>query len=88
MLVLHLVPYRIRCLYALLDLVFYAHAVECVLDGRSELREQLVAVLTSQLKFRFYLVVLVGVLKLKAQVLQLGLDLIQSQTVGQRCIYI
>ena len=88
MLVLHLVPYRIRTLDAGFYLVFDTHLVQFGTDGVSEVLEQLVALLLCRCQLGLYGVVCLRVLVSEAQVFQLGLYLVQSESVGKRSVYI
>ena len=86
MLVLHLAPDGVGCLHALLDGIFDAHLLEGILDGRCELVEQLTTLGLGGGELLLDDVVFVGMLVLEAEILQLRLDLVQSEAVGQRCI--
>ena len=82
MLVLHLHPYRIRTLHAALDGVFDAHLVELLADGWCELVEDGVALGLAFGKLALDVGILFGVFVAETEVLQFGLDLVESQSVG------
>ena len=83
---LHLVPDGVRTLDACEYFIVDAHFVECLTDGRRELFEELVARLLGDGQFALYGIELLGVFEFEAEVLELCLDLVESQSVGQRCV--
>ena len=86
MLVLHLVPDGVGTFDACLQFVLYSHAVESLANGSGELGEERIALRLRVGELVLDVVVFVRVLILERKVLQLGLDLVQTETVCQRSI--
>ena len=85
-LVLHLVPYRVARLDAREELVLEPHVVESLPNGCREAGEEFVAALLAGGNLVFDALVFGGMVVLEAQVLQFGLDGIQTQAVCQRSV--
>ena len=85
-LVLHLAPDGVGTLDASLDVVLEAHLVERLADGRGEVVKHLVALGLGHGQLLDDAVVFLGMLKLEAQVLELRLNLVEPQAVGNRRI--
>ena len=86
MLVLHLVPDGVGAFHPCLDVVFQSHLVECLTYRGCKVGEEFIARCLCVGQFFLYGAVFFGVFKLEAQVFQFGLDLVQSQSVGQGSI--
>ena len=80
---LHLVPYRVWALDAGDNLVFHPSRIEGLPDGGGEFFEELVALLLGEVELVGDVGVLLGVLELETEVLELGLDFVETQAVGQ-----
>ena len=85
-LVLHLAPDGVGALDTLLDVVGHTHLVEHLPDGCGEVVEHLLALFLRHVQLALDGGVLLRVLIAEGEVFQLGLDLVQSQAVGQRRI--
>ena len=83
---LHLLPDAVARLDAGTELIVQPHAVQALADGGREASEQLVALGLADGQLLLDAGVGLGVLVLEAQVLKLGLDGKQAQTVSQRCV--
>ena len=82
-LVLHLVPNRIRALDTCLELVFHARFVENFTDRGCELGEERITLRFGVGKFVLYVGIFLRMVVAEAEVLQLGLDLVESESVGK-----
>ena len=83
LLLLHLVPYRIRALHTCLYLILEPHLVECLPYGSRELFEKFITGFLRTCKFLFYDGILFRVFKLETQVFEFRLDIVQTKTVCQ-----
>ena len=83
MLVLHLVPDGIRALNTGFDLVFYAQLIEFFTDRGGKLCKEIVALGFCICKFMLYVGIFLRMVVFETEILQLRLDLIQSQAVSQ-----
>ena len=88
MLVLHLAPYRIRCLDACLDGVVDAHAVQLLADGACEILEEALAVFPRLGQLFDDLLVFFRMFIPEAQVFEFFLDFVKPEPVGQRGVNI
>ena len=86
MLGLHLAPDGVGRLDASLEGILDSHLVELGLDGGGEGVEELLALCLCDGQLLLYGCVLLGVLILEAEVLELHLYLVQSESVGDRGI--
>ena len=86
MLVLHLRPNAVRRFHAFLDFVFDAHLLQFRFNGDCEFVEQLMTLGMCGRQFLLDVGIFLRMLILEAEVLEFCLDLVQSQTVGQRRI--
>ena len=77
-LVLHLVPDGVGGFYTLLDGVLDSHLLQLDLDGHDELVEQFVALGLGRSQLRLDVGKLLGMLEAEAEVLELGLNLIET----------
>ena len=87
-LVLHLAPNGIRTLYARLDFIRDSHAIKRLSDRCGEIVEQLIALFLGKRQFLADAFIFLWMFKLETQVFKFGLNLVQSQTIGKRSIYI
>ena len=81
-LLLHLTPYRIWALDAGLERVLHAHLVKFLTDSGCELVYNVVAFYVAFFQLALNGGIVVRVFVLKAEVLKFGLNLVQSQTIG------
>ena len=88
MLLLHLTPDGVGRLHTFLDLILEAHLLEGSLDRLGKLVERLMTQDAGLFQLTFDNGIFLRVLELETQVLQFRLDLIESQTVGQRGIQV
>ena len=85
-LVLHLVPNGIRALHTCLELVFYAQFVEHFAYWGCKLCEERVTLRLGISKLMLYVGIFLRMVVAEAEVLQFGLDLVETESVGERCI--
>ena len=88
MLVLHLIPNRIRTLNSCLDFILYAKRVEGSTNRSGEVFEELLALLFRHRKLICDILIFFRMLILEAKVFKFSLYLVESKTVGERSIYI
>ena len=84
MFILHLRPDGVGGFYALLNLVFDAHFIQCSLNRFRKLVEQFVALHLGVFQFLLDAGILLRMFVLEREVLQLRLHLVESQTISQR----
>ena len=85
-LVLHLAPDAVRCLYAGLYLIADARFVQLLTDGGCKLVKLGIQIVLHAGKITGYLRIFLGMFVTEAEVFQFLLYLVQSQAVGQRGI--
>ena len=83
MLGLHFIPDGIDRFDAGQDMVFQSHLIQLGTDRCGKLCKDLVAFSGCLFQLAFNLLILLGVFILETEILKLGLDLIQSQAMGQ-----
>ena len=87
-LVLHLVPDGIRTLYTCLELVFYSQFVKRFTDRTGKIIEENISLCFCIRKLMLNVGIFLWMVVFEAEIFQLGFNLVQSQTVGEWCIYI
>ena len=87
-LVLHLVPNGIRALDACLDLVIHTQLIQFLTNRSGELCKEGVALRFGICKLMLYVGILLWMVVAEAEVFQFGLDFVESESVGEWCIYI
>ena len=88
LLLLHLLPDGVDALGASLHVEFQARFDELFLDGLGEAGYICIAALLGGIEFLLYIIVGIVLQIFEAQVLELALEFVESQFMGQRCIQV
>ena len=83
---LHLTPYRIGRLDTSRERILHAHLIKLGLDGCGKVCKEFLAFSLCDGKFFLYRCILLRVLILEAEILELHLNLVQSETIGDGSI--